>query len=48
MNEYQPSPGWSGNETDFLTPEQRLSAIADILATIALRAVMQDHEDQNP
>ncbi len=38
---------WSGNDTDFLTREQRLSAIADILATIALRAVNQGYEDEN-
>ncbi|MBV9867437.1 MAG: hypothetical protein JO316_18930 [Abitibacteriaceae bacterium] len=30
---------------DFLTPEQRYDAITDILATIALRALKQDHED---
>ena len=45
MNEFQESTIWSGNETDYLTPEQRLNAIADILATIALRAVNQDYED---
>ena len=35
------------NEMDFLTPEQRLNAIAEILATIALRAINSSHEDQN-
>jgi hypothetical protein len=30
--------------TDFLTPEQRLDAVAEILATIALRAIREDHE----
>ena len=30
---------------DFLTPEQRFDAVADILATIALRALKDDHED---
>lgn len=29
---------------DFLTPEQRLDAIADILSTIALRIIRQRHE----
>ena len=37
----------TNNEMDFLTPEQRLNAIAEILATIALRAVNSDHEDSN-
>lgn len=32
--------------TDFLTPQQRLDAIADILATIALRAIREDDENQ--
>lgn len=35
------------NEMDFLTPEQRLNAIAEILSKIALRAVNSSHEDQN-
>ncbi len=47
MPQFQETPVWIGNETDFLTPEQRLSAIADILATIALRAVNQGYEDEN-
>jgi len=47
MSQFQETPVWSGNETDFLTPEQRLSAIADILATIARRAAKQDYEDEN-
>ena len=29
---------------DFLTTEQRVNAIAEILATIALRIVKSDHE----
>ena len=37
----------TSNAMDFLTPEQRLSAIAEILATIALRAVNSSHEDPN-
>ncbi len=33
---------------DFLTPEQRLDAIAEILGEIALRIVRQQHEqDEN-
>ncbi len=31
---------------DFLTPEQRLDAVAEILATIALRAVKADQAKQ--
>ncbi len=34
----------SSIETDFLTPEQRLDIVADILATIALRVIKQNHE----
>lgn len=37
----------TSNAMDFLTPEQRLNAIAEILTTIALRAVNSNHEDQN-
>ncbi|BCM94110.1 hypothetical protein IAD21_06013 [Abditibacteriota bacterium] len=48
MSELKATPVLGTNETDFLTPQQRLEAIAEILATIALRAVKQDHEDQNP
>lgn len=29
---------------DFLTPEQRRDAIADILSTIALRVIKERHE----
>jgi hypothetical protein len=29
---------------DFLTPEQRCDAIAEIMATIALRVIKADHE----
>jgi hypothetical protein len=29
---------------DFLTPEQRLSAVAEILGSIALRIVQEEHE----
>jgi len=32
------------NEAEFLTPEQRLEIVADILSTIALRIVKQNHE----
>jgi len=32
------------DETQFLTPEQRFEIVADILATIALRVVTQNHE----
>ncbi len=34
----------STSETEFLTPEQRLETVADILATIALRVIKQNHE----
>lgn len=30
--------------TEYLSPEQRADAIAEILATIALRALKQSHE----
>ena len=33
---------------DFLTPEQRLDAIAEILATIALRVVREEQSQQAP
>jgi hypothetical protein len=37
-----------GAETsDFLTPEQRIDAIAEILSTIALRIVTKGHETQD-
>jgi hypothetical protein len=32
---------------DFLTPEQRSNAVAEILATIALRIAKDCHETQN-
>ena len=35
------------NSTDFLTPDQRIAAIAEILATGALRVLKERHE-QNP
>ncbi len=34
----------STSEVEYLTPEQRLEAVADILATIALRVIKQNHE----
>ncbi len=38
-----------GNDTEseFLTPEQRFEIVADILATIALRVVKQNHEEKS-
>ena len=30
--------------TEFLTPEQRAAAVADILATAALRIIKEQHE----
>jgi hypothetical protein len=30
---------------DYLTPEQRVAVIADILSTIALRILKEEHED---
>jgi hypothetical protein len=45
-----PQPGLSSPEyspTEFLSPEQRWDAIAEILATTALRALKQPHEKQN-
>jgi hypothetical protein len=33
---------------DYLSPEQRLDAIAEILATIALRSLRKHHEAQPP
>jgi len=45
MTEIENTSGW--NEADFLTPEQRLNAVAEILATIALRSLNQDHENQD-
>lgn len=52
MSEPRPVAECGGSELDYLTPGQRLNAIAEILATIALRAVNQSqenqsHEDQN-
>lgn len=32
---------------DFLTPEQRIDAIAEILSTIALRIVTKSHEPED-
>ena len=35
-------------ESDFLTPEQRLQAVAELLAAVALRAVKKkQHDDQS-
>ncbi len=45
MAEFENANGW--NEADFLTPEQRLNAVAEILATIALRSLNQNHENQD-
>jgi hypothetical protein len=33
---------------DFLSPEQRLKAIADILGAIAIRVVRKQHEHNKP
>lgn len=46
-----PQPGFSQPEyspTEFLSPDQRWDAIAEILATIALRALKQSHETKTP
>ncbi len=43
--EYDGQCDHTGN-TDFLTPQQRLNAIADILAVIALRAIREDDETE--
>jgi hypothetical protein len=34
--------------SDFLTPEQRADAVAEILSTIALRILNQRHEQDTP
>jgi hypothetical protein len=34
-------------EEDFLTPEQRLEIVADVLSTIALRIIKKRHEKQD-
>lgn len=34
----------NASEAEYLTPEQRLEVVADILATIALRVIKQNHE----
>ena len=31
--------------TDFLTPEQRLNAVADILSSVAIRVIKKRHEN---
>jgi len=41
----QPSEEAPDEEVDFLTPEQRLNAVAEILATIALRIVAQEQDE---
>lgn len=33
---------------DFLTPQQRAEAIAEILSIVAVRIIRQRHESQNP
>lgn len=33
--------------TDFLTPMQRVEAIAEILAVIALRSLKDEHENED-
>jgi hypothetical protein len=37
----------TGTVEEFLTPEQRLDLIAEILADIALRITRDDHENSN-
>ncbi len=37
----------SDEEAGFLTPEQRFEIVADILATIALRVIKQNHEENS-
>lgn len=45
------SQQWKFNEEenmfDFLTPEQRTDAVAEILCTLALRLQKQRHEQEN-
>lgn len=44
MTQPQHQDKTSDGEIEFLTPEQRLEIVADILSTIALRIVKQNHE----
>ena len=44
MSQLQHDEKESLDEIQFLTPEQRFDIVADILATIALRVVKQNHE----
>ncbi len=44
---FDPAQADPSRAEDFLTPEQRLDAIAEILATIALRAIKQDKEAES-
>jgi len=47
MPELQVANEWSDEETDFLTPEQRLNAVCEIMATIALRAYRNELNDNH-
>ncbi len=44
MSATQKSNNQEDTPMDFLTPEQRLDAIADILSTIALRILREQNE----
>jgi hypothetical protein len=44
MAQFEPSPESEHFSMDFLTPEQRVNAVAGILATIALRIVKSEEE----
>ena len=42
------SPQLEEQPLDFLTPEQRLGLLTDVLATLAVRLVKQESAQQNP
>ena len=44
MSQIQEQEKQNLSEVEFLSPEQRLEVVADILADIALRVVKQSHE----
>lgn len=44
MPQIQEQEKRNSTEVEFLSPEQRLEIVADILADIALRVVKQSHE----
>ena len=48
MPAQRPLDEWNTEVSEFLSPEQRLDAIAEILATISLRALKVSHEADSP